>query len=428
MTASPSDPAEARSAALAAARAGVPQTSSRPLEGTLDASGGPGHLASWTARLALLSVAGTVADAIATAVRGSTGGSRRVLLVEDRALAQRDWPYGHVLADLARHRVTLARQEDVLATVIDALLPAGRPPATGGPADRERRRELGDTVAVPLTEGVAAHAASAADLVGLLWSGHTVTSASTETSSSVLTAAVAARLAEQSDLEVLVEGFHLVPARGPVHEALDRVLAADADLARAQARLRTLLAARPADDPDPQLEHARERDRETTDLRMSWAAALAGLMTAPEDGLAPLAAAAVQAAVRGVAGTHVVHLSLDSSGTDVVSRRSLFGPSGRLWLIGGVTVSWLLLRPTGDALREAGSAHQGWRTEYDLSTGASVGAEIPDPPGGTTGRLKTPGLFSASPERAPRLIVSGLALVGGLWLLADAFSKVFLTG
>jgi hypothetical protein len=439
MTASPADPAkaaaEARTAALAAARAGLPQAASKPLEGTVDVGEGSGYLAHWPARAALRQVAGTVAHDIAEAVTGqrstvsADGPARppRVLLVEDRDLAARDWPLGQALADLARHERVLGQLAEVVAALGDALRRDRPPPATGEP---ERRRDLGprDTVAVPLSEQVSAQAASAADVIGLLRSDWTVTSASTGTATSVLTAAVAAALLAEERCEVLVEGFHLVPSTGTVHDALDRALRADLDLARAQARLQTLLDRRPADDPDEQVQRARERDREATTVRAAWATTLVALMTAPEGGIAPLAAAAVRAAVGGArgAGTHVVHLSLDSSGTDVVSRRSLFGPSGRLWLVGGVTVSWLLLWPTGGSLQQAGSARQGWRTEYDLNTGRFAEALIPSPdeaPGATT-RLRRPHFWSAPPELAPRLLFSGLALAGGFWLVADALSKL----
>ncbi|WP_369131733.1 hypothetical protein [Modestobacter sp. I12A-02662] len=426
MTASPADPAkaaaEARTAALAAARAGLPQATSKPLEGTVDVGEGTGYLAHWIARAALVEVAETVAAAIRADV-----GAARVLLVEDRSLATRDWPLGQVLADLARHERVLGQQLDVLSALIGAL--RERPAV---PEDRVDLLELdrflavrGD-VAVPLTERVATHAASAADLLGLLRSDYAVTSASTGTPSSVLTAAVAAALLAKEGGDVLVEGFHLVPATGPVHLALDRALRADLDLTRAQAGLQSLLDRHPDNDQDERVQRARERDEETTALREAWTRTLAGLMTAPEGGVAPLAAAAVQAAVRGEhrVGTHVVHLSLDSSGTDVVSRRSLFGPSGRLWLVGGVTVSWLLLGPEGTSLEKAGSAHHGRRTEYDLATGAFAGAAIGDGDHGATAPAVRRSRFSAtSPERTPRLIAIGLALAGGFWLVADALSK-----
>lgn len=437
MTAPANDPAtaaaDARTAAMQAARAALPQSTSKPRQGTVTLGEGTGHLARWTARLALLAAAADIATAIGEAT-GDAGAARRVLLVEDLDLAGRDWPYGAVTAELARHHRSLAAQLAAVTRSIRAL----RADARVAEGDERLDVLLGGGLvlgvmngqaprtAVPLTEHLTATATSAADVIGLLRSDYTVASATHDTATGVLTAAVAERL-RAAGIEVVVPGFHLVPAdEGPVNEALDRTLDADLSLAAAQLQLQELLAARTGEDADPDAARGKERDLQTTAVRAAWATTLTALMTAPADGMPPLAAAAVQAALRngGAGTTHVVHLSLDSSGTDVISRQSLFGPSGRLWLVGGITASWLMVGAAGPGLTKAGSHHQGWRTEYDLKTGASAGAVLAQPGTVATGTGKPFRPTSPAADLVPRLIAIGLAAAGGLWLVVDALTKL----
>jgi hypothetical protein len=376
----------------------------------------------------------------------------RVLLVEDRDLTARDWPYAHVLGDLERHARSLAQQVVLVLDAIEAVealdtddnpteVPADDGPVVIVPGDGLRRFiDRPDQPTLPITERLAAYTASAADVLGLLRTDYTVTSSTTDAKSSTLTAAVAAALAEPG-VDVLVEGFHLVQPDGPVHAALDCTLEADATLAVVQARLQRRLSAL-ADEGAPQVVRARDRDAEATAVRGAWAAALTSLTTAPADGPPPLAAAALRAAVRDVRTgiTHVVHLSLDSSGTDVVTQRSLFGPSGRLRLVGGVTLSWLLVGAGGGELAGAGSRYQGWSTEYDLKTGHFSGAAIPaftnvggraQAETGTRAQAATveptpPPLKPswASSDVPSRLVVLGLALAGTAWLVMDGISRL----
>ncbi|MGY1608756.1 hypothetical protein [Geodermatophilus sp. SYSU D00700] len=535
MTATPKHPdqvaAEARSAVLKAARDALPQASSKPLEGKTDVGDGTGHLAQWTARVALMVAAEQVAAEIgqlsqrqaeasdASGVQtaapspqpdtsptdpaqvsqaspapasgssspqrdlaptaapspqpdtsptdaaqvsqaspapasGSSSPQRRprLLLVEHRDLVAKDWPYAHVLWNLQHHAQSLRQRSDLVTEAIsdlDGLEPT--PPGTdedlNSLASRDdlllftsRRRGLGT---IPITEQISAYTASAADVLGLLRTDYALSSSALDVSSSTLTAAVASALIAQP-VDVVVDGFHLVQEEGPVHTALNATLAVDAALAVAQANLQRRLFDYSEDDR-PQVTRARELDKEATAIRAAWAATLTSLTTAPAEGLPPLAAAAVQAAIRDVPTgvTHVVHLSLDSSGTDVISRRSLFGPSGRLRLVGGVTVSWLLVTTaagTGTgALIGAGSRYQGWATDYDLGTGAFAGAPIAafaplqrkaqaqlaeSPPADVVPTKPALKMRWKSSETASGLIVAGLAVAGAAWLLLDGLSKV----
>lgn len=376
-----------------------------PPDPAAPAADASGYLARWAAHTALGDAAAAVVADLA-ALDGCTA----VLLVEDRDLLGRDGPHRQVRWQLDHHERALRRGAEAVEDAVAALDPTGTDP---GPAAGHHR-----AVQSPV-EALAAQATSVADVLGLLRPDYTVAAADVPARTPALTAAVAGRLlGTPGSPTVVLDRFRLLEAGGPVGAALgDAVRAAD-DLAAAHRQLRDLLGRRQGHDAGPAVAQGAEREAEAAALLAAWDAALTTLVTAPPGGVAPLEAAAVQAAVHGTHPpvSHVVALSLDSSGADVVTRRSLFGPSGRLWLVGGVTASWLALRTADGVLVTAGSSHHGRRIAYDLGTGAHQGEPIAGSPAAS--------LPSSGLERWQRALVGALAVTGIGWVVADAVSKL----
>lgn len=415
--------AEARKAAVDAARAALPVASSSPL-GALPAIGdGAGFLGRWVVHQALEDAA----DALAEDLR-ALDGVRGVLLVEDRDLVARDWAWAQVTRELERHRTRLetARADlEAAARAVTGTLPDQA--AVGSRRDLAARRPTGPTVS-PL-EVASAHAAAAADVVGLLASEWSVTPSSVDLTTAPLTAAVADRLLApagdaRASVPVVVDRLRLVPAQGPVHDLLDRTARAAAALGDARRTVATRLPDE-ADGEADGLVRLRVALADADAADAEWAAGLAALTTAPAGAVPPLAAAAVQSAVHGrdPAVTHVVALSVDSAGADVVARRHLFSPGDRVWLAGGVVVSWHVVRTSDGALVRSRSLRRGRRVRYDLATGRAEGTR----PDATThdGALASPG--SPRPSLAELVQVGAVGLVGLLvaaWLAVDAWTRL----
>jgi hypothetical protein len=425
--------ADAKASVIASA---VPDLSGAPT-GTVTVGEKAGAFAAWLAHRALADAAGE----IASRVQGElTGPAARVLVVEERYLAAGDWTFTQT-----DQRITRLQQRltpllgDIAHAAMDlsvAVAAWTKDEAVAAPGQRHAELQAeevkavdaptgeADEVAATATAASPAGAFSAAvDLMGLLRTDYTLTSATVTANPAelaTLTAGALARLgagvAVELDGDVLVRESPLLgrfagllTTRDEIARplaALDGLVAAvAADLTARTAQLATMGAAWTetakagavavsglSQDIEQRLQRIARRERArgpaqaTADaVRQVLAdvdAAAAAMVQAPAGGPAELLMAAtrerlgVAAAKKGI--THVLYVHADELGADVVTRRSLLGTSGRLGFLGGATTSWLLLETESGTLTSGGASHPARWMIYDLATGESAVAAVSD--------------------------------------------------
>lgn len=140
-------------------------------------------------------------------------------------------------------------------------------------------------------------------------------------------------------------------------------------------------------------------------------AEMAGWLSATASGgaSAMLAAAARERLHRSADGyTHVLLVENNGLATDVVTRKSLAGTSGRLTHLGSASVSWLLVETTHGATVGGGHSSSAGRLVLDVASGRTAGSSID-----LQAAQKLPRDPYASFELAVKvfLIVGALALV-----------------
>lgn len=424
-------------------------------EGATTVGEGSGALGPWLAHRKLADAAGTIAAGVREEVDDHDG--PRILVVDDLALldAEADWlRVRQVLAQAEASSSALAARLRTAATAVDEAFPdrAGDPVAPDdgivGVAPPDGARP--PSAALPPVSGAIGAAIGIAQL--LRTDQGLVASPVASSDSELAVLATAALVAVGIDAEL--DGFALTPddADSPL---LQRMNAIGAGLRRLAAR-RLALSGRLAPHVAELEALVVRRDRldqalveamastETADERVAGlrrdrdeaAAAVAArsgviqpvvatvddagevldvlgdgvdaLLAAPPDGIAPLLAALARERLHAAdtegGVSHVLYVATGELNSDVVTRSSLLGSSGRVGFIGSASTTWLLLDVAGNAVVAGGPVDAAGRATYDLAKGIADVADIPatsaalgsDPQGATQVLVWTTVLVAAS--------------------------------
>lgn len=391
--------AEARKAIAEAQKATVeaqlPTSEVTPPEGKVDVGENVGLVAEVLARSQLEVAARRIADEVAQEVnRGAT-----LLIVEDRDLVRTDWPYEAIRRELEQHKTAIGRATDALRDGAEAEV-SPESLALGAP--------------LVAASGLLGAVASVA---GMFRTDYSITSRKVEVGTTPLVSALAEVLRLVDDPpKVRIDRFTTL-SESPIIDGFWGAYDARVELQRralplnhesilpTDRRLTSLRAERkeaetaytkglaegktPAQLPDL---HERLRDlqrqideseKATASKRTLFAVAEAvgarfdafatAVTTAPkEGGLPPLVAAAVreslhQSGPRVV--THVLYAAVEGSGGETITKKGLFGRSGRVAFLGGCQVSYLLLDLEAGLTVRGGTWPLLARLEYDLGSG-----------------------------------------------------------
>jgi hypothetical protein len=94
---------------------------------------------------------------------------------------------------------------------------------------------------------------------------------------------------------------------------------------------------------------------------------------APTDGYPPVVGAALRQALRDaphdLGVSHVLYVGINSSGGEVVTQQRVFGPSGRVAYLAGLSASWLMMDVADNSIVAGGSRSHHRRLLYDLASG-----------------------------------------------------------
>lgn len=417
----PTDDSSAQKPAAADQKGALPQPQTKPLAGTVDVGDSGGTtLASVVAGDQLA----TVIHAAVAEIKGNVHEGDRVLLVNDRAVADSDIAlavvmsrieqFDHLIAQFdwltkpssAAPQEPLVREEVLRQAANDLalvnLLPAAAVIAGAGAAAASGLLVPGIGLALTLP-------ALAADFIGLFKTNYTIGSRTVSISAVALQAEVASQLTSDAKVTVELPGFALIGA--------STIFARFNDLMTKQFDLESRVAYVKAMRTDPIGEQVKDRQDEVTQLLAAFAKALgeqpanaAGLKEAIQaartairrlstreyeretaavvaatgligaiDSFASsistvaegqaysmLAAAALREHVRG-AGTHPTHLlyvEVVSAGGEVVTAEHNFRDS-KLGVVAGVQVAYLLSSAEGTFERGGLKSHIGGHS-YDL--------------------------------------------------------------
>lgn len=363
-----------------------------------------GALAPWLAhrqvQRAAADIAAAVMEALGTEVERDPV---RVLVVDQRELVAGDWTFQLLKGRIESMATQLDRlREDIEAATsrvdraaeqsldtpggepLDAATALRRaaagtageeavPSAEAGPQGTEESEQKGSAPSAPWDAAMA--------LLALLRTDYAVAAVQVRADSSELATLTAAALTPQPGVVVEVGDLGTLVS-SPTLRSWTALLAAREALAVQVSRLAGALSAVTGGaqvlSAQGTVEHVR-LTLETLQAEMaSW------LRPTPDRAAPPLLTAVRHERLhgRGSLGiTHVLYVSLDHLGGDVVTRSSVFGSSRRLTYLGGAHGSWLLLRTDTGALLGGGAVAPAASLTHDVSTGQAGGSEIGSGPG-----------------------------------------------
>jgi len=394
--------AEAQQATLAAE---IPTSDVKPLEGKVELGAGVGLLAALLAHAVLERGADEIVKALPlTHVEGKSKGNT-VLIVEDRALVESDWPYTMVSSQLEVLSDNLGKAETLLQP------PTEKPHAPAVPATTEE-------MLLPAAALAAAPAlvGAVAGLIGMFKTDYSIASKDVTVGTTPLVAAVAGELLAAGHT-VIVDKFTLLAEESPLikgfrdarevrnnvyrlvsqlkSEQLDpadhRISTCRTELEAATKAYYDALAKAPATPPKDLETPPKDLETRIGDLRRDlkeaegdsasarWHVAFAeaaigafdtfttAITSATGTGDPPLIAAALREHLHMPKDvTHVLYVGLESSGGETITRRSLFGRSGQVAYMGGTQISYMLLDVPNKNLVAAGTTSEAAYLPFDL--------------------------------------------------------------
>jgi hypothetical protein len=378
-----------------------PASESKPLSGATEVKDGAGY----PAELVAYSLLDDVTSSITTALRRAD--AQRILLVEDRALLDSEWPY-----------LTVTTQIDSLvaqiADAMDALKPdakqAGAPPQPVQPL-----AEFAPALVPPALQLLAAApkaVGAVADIIGMFRTNYTMASRTMSAKGTPMLAQVAANLRNaDASVNVIVDSFATVSKTSPLLERIRRLDADRRELTRASVEVRARVATTTeqvaalkkdreatsaalikvlADDKAGERLSGRleeldariakvqsEGSRETNVVTLvdtvlaAVASFMSAALSAPPGGRAPLLAALARECIHlGEGGpSHVLFVSLDTVGADFASPASQLKDTKHVKYIGGMQVSFLLYSLNKGHVVAAGSERRVKHATLDLDRG-----------------------------------------------------------
>jgi hypothetical protein len=376
--------AEAQKATL---EAQLPSSDLAPLEGKVDVGPGVGLVAKLVAYELLHDGAATIVTAIGPKLRKPA----RVLVVEDRSLAGRNWSYAIVRAELDA-------QNEALRVAKEAFDAAPKPAPAGKAA------VAGPVAAIPALIG------AAAGLIGMFRTNYSITGKDFTIGTTPLVAAVTEKLLAVNT-EVTIEHFSLLDsqiitefeearkARRELDRRSQEKSKAVHETDRRIADLRTLLKESSAAYPTilaegktgskalwDLIESLRKDiadaekgvavDRALVTLGETVGArfdtfATAATASSKEGSYPPLVAAAIQERLRAEPKryTHVLYVAVEGAGGETITRQANFIKSGVAVFMGGAQVSYLLLSVATNTTTVAGTESLLGQLRYELKNG-----------------------------------------------------------
>jgi hypothetical protein len=357
----------------------LPSSDLKPLEGKVDVGAGVGLIAKLLGYELLHDAAATIATAIAPKLKNSA----RVLVVEDRSLAGRDWSYEILRAELDAHIEAMEAAKRVL----------------------EGKAALGAEIAVDAISGVIG---AIAGIVGMFRSDYSITAKDFTIGTTPLVAAVTEKLLAAAELTVehfsrlegkIITDFEAARKTRRDLERLSqqkstRVQETDRRIADLRPMLKaafasyaTVLAGK--EDPKPLMELIKSLEKDIDDAEKAVAAdrgvviladtvgarfdafAIA-VLASPKDGsYPPLVGAAMQERLRTGPGkyTHVLYVAVEGAGGETITRKSHLFKSGVMVFMGGAQVSYLLLDLAANTTTAAGTESLLGHLRYELKSG-----------------------------------------------------------
>jgi len=363
--------------AIAAALAKLtPET--KPLSGMTSVGAGAGFIAELTAYSTLDNSLGNRArdvPILSIAEVLKTRNATDVLVVEDRALLDSTWSYEALTAQLRQCAAQVERASQSLTP------PPAQPSGGGDTTAQDGPRLVAPAVALELLVAVPKIIASAADVVGMFRTNYTV-AARTMTPEATPLLAHVARILMAAQIKVRIDGFEVlhdspvVASARALADSLDVIVNASTSLRSevsiASRRLATLdtdrgatataLIKQLAEEKNDGTLRARlhELDQEIERLDGSAASSrnrlafvdqviatttafLAALLTPVDGGRSPLLAAVSREGLFTSDGPkHVLFVSLDCAGAEVITPTSQMAKTDHILYSGGSQISYLL--------------------------------------------------------------------------------------
>jgi hypothetical protein len=416
--------AEARKAIVEADKATIaaqlPAASEvKPKEGGVDVGGKVGVVGRLVAYHSLGKAAQEILNSVRTKAQAGHGGAARILIVEKRLLATSDWSYRIVNSQLKQEVEVLATARDGLpaerkAAEIVAPAEVVGPAGIVGPAEVVGPAAIAPGVAIAAVPGLIS---AAAGVAGMFKTDYAITSEDVTIGADPLVATVAETL-RKARFEVAIDGFELVGGgvvqrfwdarrdRVALGEAVARLKSAQ--VAPSDAALETLKEERKATAAaldkaladganDGVVDGLQGRMDELRMTAAGEAGATAGLraalgnaeaaitrfdafstaVTTPakEGDPPPLVAAALRERLHEDQTeerpryTHVLSVSIEGSGSEVITRKTTFGKSKRIHYLGGAQVSHFLLDVAANRTVAFGSAPVLGQMRFDVKDG-----------------------------------------------------------
>lgn len=374
----------------------LPDAQTKPLAGATTLKDGAGY----PGELVALSQLNDAVSSVVTALRDLD--VRELLVVEDRALLDSDAPYLTLT-----HQFAAASEQLANATqIVEQFEAAGD--------DNFRTKGFGTGAAQIALTGLGAApkvVGEFADVVGLFRTSYTVAARTVSATGTPVVAEVAKAVTRNLPRVVVhVDAFTATPdvqhspllqqwaqlqtACDELAHATVSLQAHTAALTAAQGRLEgdrstyvaavvdAVKAGRPADAAqalvaqldeklavtDPQAQRARAVLDYAQETLATVSTLLAAAVTAPPGGRAPLQAAAAREPLHAASG-HVLFVSLDSIGADVITPASQLAKSDFARYAGGLQVSWMVYDVARRAVVAANVKRQLGVATLDLSNG-----------------------------------------------------------
>jgi hypothetical protein len=340
--------AEVRKAGIDADKAATeaqtltPPTTAAAPEGKVSVEDKDGMVGRMVAYRLLDKAAEAMHDAIVSTA--GHGVEKRILLVESRDLIGSDWPHRVVDSQLTSESAALA----AALAGLPSPAPPGPPPVHAdvdepeeqGVATAEAKRDL---VFPPIQAEIAA-VTTVASLVGMFRTDYAISGGEVKIGNTPLLAATAEYLRDRG-CDVVVDGFDLLD--GALVDRFWEARALRIDLERQVMGLRTGYGA--ADGTAPAgSELARARLAEAEVAIKAFDEFTKAVTVAPASGGPPLLVTAAQRERLHLppdderAISHVLFVAIEGGGQAAITKRKLFGRSGRMNYLGGAQVSYLL--------------------------------------------------------------------------------------